>query len=206
MNKNVALANPPVPPAMVDNRPWYKKVKRNTWIKTGLIFVATLFVGGIIEFQIVNHRGVYRFSKFILVIIRTTSNKGDTTGFGILWIASVVIGVLAYLLRQNIRDLYGIVEILIGSLATAWTAYTLSKTTGHADAILLSQGLALSGGIYIVVRGVDNFVSDIKRTNSRKSAAEDVGGLNARLSEAERKLEQLRIELQAELPAPPTSS
>jgi hypothetical protein len=140
------------------------------------------------------------------VIIRTTSNKGDTTGFGILWIASVVIGVLAYLLRQNIRDLYGIVEILIGSLATAWTAYTLSKTTGHADAILLSQGLALSGGIYIVVRGVDNFVSDIKRTNSRKSAAEDVGGLNARLSEAERKLEQLRIELQAELPAPPTSS
>ena len=182
MKQDVMAAGKPSAPPPADNRPWYKKVKPSTWFKAGAILAVTFGLGGFVEDEVISHRGVYRFSKFVVIHIRDIAGSGNIAGFPILWGSSLAVGAFAYLIRQNIRDLYGIVEILIGSLATASTSYMIANTAGPPDAILLSQGLALSGGIYIVVRGLDNLVSDVKLTVSSKSASTtDVASLKVGL-------------------------
>jgi hypothetical protein len=58
--------------------------------------------------------------------------------------------VLFYRLRGTRPIIYGVVEVLIG-ISAIWAGIYLSQPP------FLTQGLATLGGIYIIVRGLDNF-------------------------------------------------
>src|SRR4029077_14362157 len=63
---------------------------------------------------------------------------------------ALIIAWLLYVLRERIRWLYAITEIIVGIAAIA--SYIGSGRPGG-----LTQLLTVFGGIYIVVRGLDNF-------------------------------------------------
>jgi hypothetical protein len=65
--------------------------------------------------------------------------------------ALLLLGGLLYLARRRARSLYGIVEIWIGG-AACWAGL------GHTDVSGFAGGVTLAGGVYVIVRGLDNFV------------------------------------------------
>jgi hypothetical protein len=70
----------------------------------------------------------------------------------------VGIGGLLYLARKYMRSVYGAAEVVLGA-ATCWNG--LGSTALSAFAAMLS----VAGGLYIIVRGFDNFAAGrIKRT------------------------------------------
>jgi hypothetical protein len=60
-----------------------------------------------------------------------------------------VVGTLLYFTRETMRLLYGTAEILVG-LAACWAAIGQTSKAGIEGAI------ALGGGLYIIVRGIEN--------------------------------------------------
>jgi hypothetical protein len=62
-----------------------------------------------------------------------------------------VLGFVLYFVSQNFKRVYGLAQIAIG-LAAAWTAFS------QLAAEPLPGALALAGGVYIIVFGIDNYV------------------------------------------------
>lgn len=62
-----------------------------------------------------------------------------------------VLAVLLYLIREHFKRLYGVAEIVIG-LTGCWVG--LSKISGES----LASIVAVASGVYVTVRGIDNFV------------------------------------------------
>jgi hypothetical protein len=60
-----------------------------------------------------------------------------------------VLGFILYFVRENFKRVYGLAEIAIG-LSAAWTAFP--QLAGEP----LPGALALAGGVYIMVLGIDN--------------------------------------------------
>jgi hypothetical protein len=63
----------------------------------------------------------------------------------------ILIGFLLYLARTYMRSLYGAAEIVVGA-AACWVGL------GHPSTNGLTGSLAVAGGVYIIVRGIDNWV------------------------------------------------
>jgi hypothetical protein len=75
---------------------------------------------------------------------------------GTLWLRAIatailfVMSILLYVARRYIRPVYGLAEIILG-VAACWVG--LSPNSSNT----FSATLSLIGGIYIIVRGIDNY-------------------------------------------------
>jgi hypothetical protein len=76
----------------------------------------------------------------------------------ILTAAFALIGLLLYLSRKYLRSVYGAAEVVVGA-ASCWNG--LGTTSSNSLAAMLS----VAGGLYIIVRGMDNF--ETGRTNPK---------------------------------------
>lgn len=72
-------------------------------------------------------------------------------------IAAVLCGAFLYWFRQRYRTSYGMVETLIG----AWIAVNAFPLSSTLD---VAAGLQVLGGLYVVVRGLDNVGNGLKGT------------------------------------------
>jgi hypothetical protein len=79
--------------------------------------------------------------------------------FALVLVAAL--GFVLYFVRENFKQLYGLAEIAIG-LSAAWTGFP------KLAAEPLPGALALAAGVYIIVRGIDNYV--VGRTPGGKFA------------------------------------
>jgi hypothetical protein len=60
------------------------------------------------------------------------------------------LGNLLYKIRSNFQNIYGAAEICIG-IISCWSALSNPKSEA------LAVSLALAGGVYLIVRGIDNY-------------------------------------------------
>lgn len=70
-------------------------------------------------------------------------------------VVAVGLGLMLYVFRSVDRALYGLAEILFGAAAAAFIGW-------QAEADLLARFVALGAAVYIVVRGMDNYVTGRK--------------------------------------------
>ncbi len=79
----------------------------------------------------------------------------------LIWTSIVLLlGLTLYYVRENMRLVYGIVEILVGIVST-WLA--VNNIEDKPD---ITTWLALAGAIYLVVRGLDNWTIGRRETGS----------------------------------------
>ena len=80
---------------------------------------------------------------------------------------SIVAALLLFLLRRRRPFAYGLFEFAVGLLGLMLTFHpqTTSLLTGEASpsGLMLSRGIAIVGGIYLLVRGMDNMERDLPR-------------------------------------------
>ena len=74
------------------------------------------------------------------------------------WMVLVLIAFSLYQLRKYLRSVYGCAEILVG-LATCWTGLLAigDQVRAASQTSNLAAALALSGGVYIIVQGLDTY-------------------------------------------------
>jgi len=77
-----------------------------------------------------------------------------------LTIFAIMIGLLAYAFKLFLRFVYGLIEILIGIISVILYTSLASPTTQSIIQIL--------GGIYIIVRGLDNAYESLSSDNQIK--------------------------------------
>lgn len=75
---------------------------------------------------------------------------------------AILIALLLYLFRERERISYGVVEFLVG-IATVTTIYLPSFSIENIQ-VNLSFGIRYIGGIYIMIRGLDNIVKGLSKT------------------------------------------
>lgn len=76
----------------------------------------------------------------------------------LLWILLLPIILYLFILRKEKRNLYGFIEIIIGAMTI--TSIIISPTKGTYTGI--NDVLKIFGGIYIIIRGMDNFEKGLK--------------------------------------------
>ncbi len=75
----------------------------------------------------------------------------------LIGLVALLCGALLYWFRQRYRTSYGMVETLIG----AWISANAFPLNSPLD---VASGLQVLGGLYVVVRGLDNFGNGLKGT------------------------------------------
>ncbi len=110
-------------------------------------------VGAVISGLLVAASGVLIWT-YIDQIVRTVTVWGTLVAVG-------VIGLLLYALRGRQRLAYGVAEAAIGFLTAA---KILLAPTFDIKSAGVSGGLGLLGGLYIMVRGLDNIGKALERT------------------------------------------
>jgi len=84
---------------------------------------------------------------------------GFVTKWGVL-ILVPILGVTLFWMRSKFRLSYGISEVIVGCIAAARVVFPVSKIQSF-EAVVLIQFL---GGLYIMVRGLDNIEKGLKGT------------------------------------------
>lgn len=79
----------------------------------------------------------------------------------LLLLLIVSLGVIAYGWRERFRLTYGVTEASVGAIASY---YGFEASSFHYDAMTTAQWLQALGGIYIIVRGLDNMGKGFERT------------------------------------------
>jgi hypothetical protein len=78
---------------------------------------------------------------------------------------TIVAGVIFYWLRCRLRFWYGLCEIVVAFIIIYLTfvpAYTVVVLADMSPSrLLLSKGVGILGGIYLLVRGMDNMDEDL---------------------------------------------
>ena len=82
-------------------------------------------------------------------------------------ILCIVAAALLFELRRRRTFVYGVFEFVVGLIGLTLTFYpqTMYLLTEEASAsgLILSRGIAIVGGIYLLVRGMDNMARDLPR-------------------------------------------
>ncbi len=80
---------------------------------------------------------------------------------------SILAALLLFLLRRRRPFVYGLLEFAVGLLGLMLTFHpqTTYLLSGEASSsgLFLSRGIAVVGGIYLLVRGMDNMERDLPR-------------------------------------------
>jgi len=111
-------------------------------IVTGLLLVVLAWLG-------------WRYREALLSTVNT---------WGAL-ISAAIIGGLLYALRGRLRITYGILEVGVGMMS-AMSSFTSAtgSTSAAAPTFTTTMGIAVLGGIYIIVRGLDNIGKALEKT------------------------------------------
>ena len=128
-------------------KPAPRQAKGNAWVNLMLDLVSAMLLlliyggGGYV---------IYRYWRVGLEFLTGLTIQSVVTAAP-FWIAiSVIAALCLYLLRTAARIHYGFTEIMFGVISIAAAAQTF---TAQAQSTTLVQ---LAGGIYIIVRGLDN--------------------------------------------------
>jgi hypothetical protein len=81
------------------------------------------------------------------------------TVYGVLGVVAIT-GILLYYLRARYRLIYGVAETIVGYLTVAKIVFP--EVDIHE--IDTAQGLGILGGLYIIVRGLDNVGKGLEKT------------------------------------------
>jgi hypothetical protein len=143
-----------------------------SWNRLSLFILYGFLIAGLVGAII-----ILAWPVLILWFSPTLSNIISTYWGRILGL--VILGLLSfalYLVRENLRKLYGIAEIVVG-LVACWAGFgkLMSETLGGT--------IALAGGVYIMVRGIDNYVQGAKTEGALRNR------LNAGIASAKKELE-----------------
>jgi hypothetical protein len=79
----------------------------------------------------------------------------------IVLILLTIIAYLFYLARTFARPVYGLAEVIVG-IATCWGGLSYSAPNAHP----FTASLAVIGGFYIIIRGIDNMIDEKSLTES----------------------------------------
>lgn len=84
------------------------------------------------------------------------------------WFAApaLLLAMLLYRMRCTARFAYGLIELFVGIVTLV--AVTRSATVTEVGASLQAKGLGLAGGVYIVVRGLDNMDNGLPQSWRRR--------------------------------------
>src|ERR1700751_625442 len=82
-------------------------------------------------------------------------------GAALLVAVGVLVGVVAFMFKVILRSWYGFVEVVVGSSAI----YFYTPVTSSLQAIGIGPVLQTAGGLYIIVRGLDNMFEGMRSTN-----------------------------------------
>jgi energy-converting hydrogenase Eha subunit A len=101
----------------------------------------------------------------------------NSTNRSILTVASLLFGILLYVLRRRVRIAYAAAEMVVG-VAACWAAFADAKPDQIAGP------LVLAGGLYVIVRGCDNAIEgwrgrEARRASAKMERAKDRGEKNA---------------------------
>lgn len=87
----------------------------------------------------------------------------STTPEFFIAVVAILFGMILYWVRQRYRAAYGIVETVIG----AWITSKAVPLSSVSD--IIGSGLQVVGGLYVVVRGLDNFSVGIDKRSYEPS-------------------------------------
>jgi hypothetical protein len=85
-------------------------------------------------------------------------------GTALLVAVGVLLGVTAFMFKIVVRFWYGLVEVVVGSSAI----YFYTPVSVSLQAIGIGPVLQTAGGLYIIVRGVENMYEGMRSTNPIK--------------------------------------
>jgi hypothetical protein len=104
--------------------------------------------------------GFFTVLIFIVLFPYIINNEYGKIIIGILLLPTIYI---LFKLRKNNKNMYGLIEIMIGSATLLSIIYnpTINTTSGINDI------LKLFGGVYISIRGLDNFEKGLKTTKNK---------------------------------------
>src|SRR5579871_2210858 len=82
-------------------------------------------------------------------------------------ILCIAAAALLFELRRRRPFVYGVFEFVVGLIGLTLTFYPqttyLLTEEASASGLILSRGIAIVGGIYLLVRGIDNMERDLPR-------------------------------------------
>jgi hypothetical protein len=138
--------------------------KRTTTIAIGLIALGALLMLGVGPEDVVG-----RFYNLLLAAITVSDYLQTPVNY---FLAVMAVGVTAYWVRCTRRSTYGFIELIVGTV-TVWLS--LSKifqvrSPGDPPPEIWANIIALLGGLYIVVRGLDNIENGLKANGSKMHA------------------------------------
>jgi len=111
-------------------------------IVTGLLLVALAWLG-------------WQYREILLSTVNT---------WGAL-ISAAIIGGFLYALRGRLRITYGILEIGVGMMSAMSSFISATGSTSTTvPTFTTAMGIAVLGGIYIIVRGLDNIGKALEKT------------------------------------------
>jgi hypothetical protein len=105
-------------------------------------------------------------------------------------LSAICAGLFLYWIKLNYRRTYGLMEVLVGMTSVMTLAKSYSSRPTTDDPSELSVILALSSGLYIVVRGINNFHDYYKDLAQKAASAQ-------KEEELKRLLQSRRDELSA---------
>ena len=88
---------------------------------------------------------------------------------GVALAGLLILGRLLYYARERMQSVYGVVEVCIGA-AACWAGL------GHTQVSGFASGITLAGGIYVIVRGLDNFFKGYAADKARTAESLQLAG------------------------------
>lgn len=118
---------------------------------TWLANAAAFGIAGVLLFQL----GSFYFREII--------DFAATVPWWAISVVGTIAGFLLYLFRQRKRAPYGLVEVVVGVVAVTHSV----PSPGTPGATMGVVAVQLLGGLYIIVRGLDNIGTGLTNANSR---------------------------------------
>ncbi|UHC82003.1 PIN domain-containing protein [Pseudomonas sp. NIBR-H-19] len=124
------------------------EVSAKSYLSKEALFTSLSALAGVLS-SVVSTLGFFNFSDFV----ETFSVWGTL-------VAMPVFGVLLYWYRQRFRMSYGVFEFFIGLIMT----YYVFFPDFSYEKITVVEGIQIIGGLYVMVRGMDNLSKGVEGT------------------------------------------
>jgi hypothetical protein len=92
----------------------------------------------------------------------------DYGGTAALVSSGIIFGIVAFLIKVVLRFWYGMIEVVVGSSAI----YLYVPGSLNLQLLGIGSALQIAGGLYIIVRGLDNMYEGLRPSNPLKQSIE----------------------------------
>ena len=142
----------------------------NVWMPLELpetpgVFVVSFFLPLIVAVAVALLVSVL-FWPFVGIMVWNKIHPFLATGFGKCCgvLVLTLLGIALYIVRSTMRTFYGAAETIVG-------VAVCGAGMRHIDNDAITSVFAFASGVYVIVRGLDNFFDGRKRSRERGNAA-----------------------------------